>query len=1198
MDRTLKAWTGAAVGAIPGVILLLGTLVVPAEAQRLNVHQYANEEGLPQSQVLAFHQTSEGYLWFGTYGGLARFNGAEFRTLTTIDGLSANVVQALAQGPDGTLHLGTLGGGVCRLPDPGTPFPPAGSPEIVCDPVPPGLPGDIADLAVDAQGRVWVAGLGGLAVVDEDGLRAVVLSQDATVGGVRRLAIDEHGTLWIATGDGLRAAVSGDLDAVVEGGPETLLPLHTLEVPGIEGRPVDLVRSLATGLVVATDSGVFLLQGDGAGGIETVPNVLLELPSPLLPEEIRFRDAVRTPGGVTWVATTHGLVRWSGATDVERITTANGLPWDDLTRVGVDHEGTVWVGSDQGAAAFVPGPFRAYGEAEGLPHPFARALAVGEEGALWVGTRAGVAIRDPGASRFRTVVSADALPDGRIYSLATIPGGVLVGEATGLLAVVDEVPGPILGVEEGLPASTPYALEPDPLEPGAVWVGTDGGIVRWRSDGLEVPDADHPLRAVAAASLRAEGDGRLWIGLVEGGIRLWDGDSLHTFGPAEGLTEQVIWDLDLAPDGSLWAGSNGDGVYRIVEGAEGEWIVERFGIAEGLRDPFVWQVLVDDSGALWVYTNQGLFRREGEDPFQRFGRADGLADLEGAATAVAQTPDRQIWFGSGLGITVWNPAAVPVDPVPPRVRIEEAWLGSDPVPPGARFRMRSDFLQFRFSALSFRDPAGIRYRYRLVRGESIDPDADGWSEPEMQRAVSLAGLRPGRYTFEVQAIGSDGLVSEEPDRFSFEVTPAFWQTWWFMLLVTLLVVGLAWLLPWARSRRIAAERERVIQELRATEARLQEIVEHTSNVFYAHTPEHEITYVSPTAEDVLGIPASEVPERWTQLVTDHPVNEVGMRHTERALETGEQQPPYELHLRHGAGHPVWVRVFESPVVRNGQVTGIVGSLTDITETKRAEEEQERLEAQLEQARRMEAVGRLAGGIAHDFNNLLTAIMGHVNLMALDLEEDDPHRNDLDEIGEACDRAASLVAQLLAIGRRQVSRPSALDVNRVIDDRVRMFRRVVGDAIEIETELEPGEVLAVLDESQLDQILLNLVVNARDAMPEGGRLVIGTGVQELDEPPAGWNLEDEAFRPGPYLHLDLTDSGVGMTPEVEARIFEPFFTTKELGEGSGLGLSTVYGIVRQNHGHVEVRTTPGVGTRFRIWLPVELPVPESVDEEAP
>jgi two-component system cell cycle sensor histidine kinase/response regulator CckA len=275
----------------------------------------------------------------------------------------------------------------------------------------------------------------------------------------------------------------------------------------------------------------------------------------------------------------------------------------------------------------------------------------------------------------------------------------------------------------------------------------------------------------------------------------------------------------------------------------------------------------------------------------------------------------------------------------------------------------------------------------------------------------------------------------------------------------------------------------------------------------------------------------------------------------------------------------------TPVEINAKVTGSGESLRtislcrDVSDRKRAEEV--RLQLQLAQAQKMESIGRLAGGVAHDFNNLLTVINGYAALLSKELAVQDPLRRYAVEIGEAGKRAASLTSQLLAFSRKRAIMPKAVDVNAVVADAERMLQRLIGEDIELVSSLAPHLGLVMADPDQMHQIILNLAVNARDAMPNGGKFEITTAEVELDETAAAAHPD---ATPGRYVRLTVTDTGTGMTEEVQRKIFEPFFTTKEPGKGTGLGLAMVYGAVRQHDGWIEVKSKLGWGSTFRIHLP--------------
>jgi two-component system, cell cycle sensor histidine kinase and response regulator CckA len=256
------------------------------------------------------------------------------------------------------------------------------------------------------------------------------------------------------------------------------------------------------------------------------------------------------------------------------------------------------------------------------------------------------------------------------------------------------------------------------------------------------------------------------------------------------------------------------------------------------------------------------------------------------------------------------------------------------------------------------------------------------------------------------------------------------------------------------------------------------------------------------------------------------------------------------------------------------------NIRDITRRKNAEDALRRSEEQLQQASKLEAVGRLAGGVSHDFNNLLGVILGSSELLLDDLRADDPRRTNVEAITAASKRAASLTKQLLIFSRKQISSPLVFDLNNIVRETGRMLPRVIGEHIDIAVVLSVRQAPVLADPTQVQQILMNLAANARDAMPEGGKLTIEVANCEMKQ--EGGKPADLA--PGHYVTLTVSDTGTGMSPEIQSRAFDPFFSTKEIGQGTGLGLSTVYGIVKDSNGSILVNSEPGEGTTFRIYLP--------------
>jgi PAS domain S-box-containing protein len=414
-------------------------------------------------------------------------------------------------------------------------------------------------------------------------------------------------------------------------------------------------------------------------------------------------------------------------------------------------------------------------------------------------------------------------------------------------------------------------------------------------------------------------------------------------------------------------------------------------------------------------------------------------------------------------------------------------------------------------------------------------------------------------------------------------------------LVTVLAIALLGASGWAAWRglrrqaqaqaELAAERGLLSKEVKATEAALaakeqtlRTLVRASPVAIIALDRENTVTFWSPSAERMFGWREQEVVGHPFPLLPAR--TDAETRGYLELLQGGQSVYDVETRRVRKDGALLDVSLSAAPLRdQGGEVLGVIVVYSDITERKS-------LEQQLQQAQKMEAVGRLAGGIAHDFNNLITAISGFAELAEADLDETDSRRADLREVRKAAERAAVLTRQLLAFSRRQVLQREVLDLNAVVTDIETMLRHLVGRKIELVVVPNPAIGRVRADPSQIQQVLVNLTINAKDAMPDGGRLLIELAEVDLDEAYALRHLDVAAGR---YIRLAVTDTGHGMSPEVQARLFEPFFTTKERGKGTGLGLSTCYGIVKQSGGSIEVYSEPGEGTSFKIYLPrVEAP----------
>jgi PAS domain S-box-containing protein len=441
------------------------------------------------------------------------------------------------------------------------------------------------------------------------------------------------------------------------------------------------------------------------------------------------------------------------------------------------------------------------------------------------------------------------------------------------------------------------------------------------------------------------------------------------------------------------------------------------------------------------------------------------------------------------------------------------------------------------------------------------------SDIESARVASEEAARTGGYDQLVRAIDTEGATRWMRVR-TFPVRDSGGEVY--------RIVGIA---------EDVTELKQVEEALRNSAQRFKSLIEHSTDLIILVNAEGRFSYLSPSFQPTLGYRTGDWIDRsgfdlvWPE---DHEAAVVLHR---RILSAPGVALPWQMRVRHADGTSRWLEGTSANHLGDPAIDAVVVNCRDVTERKR-------MEAQFIQAQKMESIGRLAGGVAHDFNNLLTAIKGNISLALLDMQPIDPLYEYLTSVDQAADSAASLTRQLLTFSRKQIISPRVINLNHVLSHVQRLLVRLIGEDIHL--ELIPADDLAQvrLDRNQAEQVLINLAVNARDAMPQGGRLTIETANIDLDEEYA---KQHPYVQPGSYVMLAVSDSGVGMPEDVRAHLFEPFFTTKASGSGTGLGLSMVYGAVKQNGGHIEVYSEIGHGATFKIFLPAVDQPPDVASE---
>jgi PAS domain S-box-containing protein len=1293
-QRTVATWCLALLGACLLVLPVSGAVY-----GEYSVTTWETEDGLPENSATSMVQTPDGYLWFGTFNGLVRFDGAKF---TVFDRLNT---------PD--------------LPSSG-----------------------IINLHLDREGAMWISTLQGTVVRRSDGWQVISRHPEWKGNFVRTFAERRDGQLAMSTFDGEILVWSNNrLRRIPSPRPEKREGFHVaydstgllwaMQLPAYVGTwdgtnwtTVPLKDPAVSALASSRDGGVWvagtnnLFKFTPGKPVKAVP-----LARPIHNVWSLHEDSE----GTVWIASyLHGLRALKPDGTASYFSQGYGLSYNATRFAFEDREKNIWVGtSGGGLSQFKKRRFEVLGTEDGLPERLVRAIVEEKPGVHIIGTYGGGVVRMDNGVVTPVRYKAPGSGQGVFVQALCIDreGDLWIGTyKDGVVRVRNGVSYPLPSSETGERINSIFQ-DSD----GTMWIGSEGGLV------FRTNDTWTRVTVPGLQSVRMMAEDRasqtLWVTTGNGLFRKRGGTWTH-FNERDGLPANRIGPAFVDRAGTLWVGTTEAGLVRYRNGR-----FVSIGEAHGFPARLVSSIQQSDDGMFWVGSNRGVIqvdpnelnavadgRRATCNP-RVFDSSDGLVSIEcssGNQNTSLRDSQGRIWFGTLKGAAVIDPKELVLNTQPPPVIIERLTIEdergkvttisgqSEPVVPAGTRR-----LQIHYTGLCYAAPGKLKFQYRL---QGLDKE---WVNAGKERVAYLHDLPPGRYVFQVRASNNDGFWNMSGAALAFRVEPFYWQTWTFRVGVVVLfaasVAGGVWMMLRQRMRREIAElrREHLLTE---TRARLASVVENTSDLVAFFDDTGRITYLNTAGRQLLGVgpnaPLGQVTlsawhREWmsgkeTDLVaaarakgfwagesniarpdgTSIPVSQVLVAHctqtgalefastiirdissskrAEAALRESEMR--FRLLIENSADlvaeldserrllyasptffdalglHPTellgtdvceWInaedrefflKTLEQPHGhikfrcrhKNGdwrwfdggsrQFTTSSGEKRrvlvwrDITERHLAEEERARLEAQLRQSQKLEALGTLAGGIAHDFNNILSVIIGYGHLAQLDTPEQGPVAEHLAQILAASERARDLVKQILAFSRKQKQERKPVQLDGVVTETLKLMRSTLPATIEIQSRIEPAG-LVMADPTQIHQVMMNLCANAAHAMrhrPGTLRVVLESVCVD-----AAMVRDNSDLRPGAYVRLSVQDTGHGMDVATLKRVFDPFFTTKAQGEGTGLGLAVVHGIIRGHDGAINVRSQPNQGTTFDLYFPLlgqedlaaELPAAEAPERVA-
>ncbi|WP_282607163.1 two-component regulator propeller domain-containing protein [Pelagibius sp. Alg239-R121] len=1150
-------------------------------------------------------EDSDGILWFATANGALRYDYRDAKYFGSDGSVFLSRVGSIAEDRDGRIWFARSAGGIVIYDKDRNSFishrhDPADPNSLSSDTMnwAPGL------IATRSDGSVWVGTGNGLNVLDEAGSGFRHYFHDPTDpnslsgNNIWGLHVDSKDRLWVATSSGLsRLDPGADNFVNYHHDPSDPASLAANQVYSVaEGRNGEIWLGTENGLGRLDPSGdrftnfrhdpgepngisnsqVLSVTVDSQGRVWLGRIFAVAAGVEMYDPEIgSFEVVLRSPGAMSPDTTEMILSVFEGA------------------------DGTIWLPYNTGPVYRIlptPSIWTARFDDPGPPERHLEPVLVVNEdsnGGIWVGGVGGLKRYDPQTRSYarwlpETDLTGNLEPPLKLEEVNTIlqagDNRLWIGEVDSDFLLVDTASRSILKRwnSQQLAFGT-WGGVYDPGNPEIIWFGsqTSGlGRVDIRDGSYKFfnssSNVDAGVKASFVSQVTVTNTGEFWLSTWGQGLLKFDGKKVigaYNHDPNDPATigSSNVSEVEYGPQGRLWIATV-EGGLNVFDEAAGKF--ERIGPESGLTTNTIFAIESDAEGYLWLATNAGVFQFEPESRrvVARYGREDALPSdvLLSWPGGTLMTSGQDLMFGTLSGLGVISLPSLKTFGEPPRVVFTSLTQGGSKLPlqsaveRAEKFELHWPDTDFEFQA-SVIGSAGHTHREIRYRLEGYDKD---WIVADSESQVTYRRVPGGTYSLLTQGRAGHGPWSDSAI-LAVTVYPPFWQMLWFQSGAVILILGsilgfVSWRLNLARRLVTSA------QALKDSEERLRLLTDAVPILFAYVDKNYRYQFNNKAFEDWFSHGREDLRGLHVKEVLGGSAFEVLREYIDRAL--AGSTVIFESAVPFKDGGERFIRATYAPDFDQfGSVPGFYLVVEDITDSKAAEE-------RLRQAQKMEAVGQLTGGVAHDFNNLLAIILGLAEQMQSNASYNEKM---VETIIRTSGRGAELTHRLLAFSRQQPLATRTLDLAALVEGMSDLLTRTLGETIAIKFQTDAGLWPAAADPAQVENALLNLAVNARDAMPGGGKITIECRNTHLDDAYVAENAEAEA---GEYVMLAVTDSGTGMDATVQAHAFEPFFTTKDVGQGSGLGLSMVYGFAKQSGGHVSLYSEAGQGTTVKLYLP--------------